>query len=160
MGIPDGRDGVIRTLALMRALVRSRGGATSMVIRQLALRLVAGLRPKDYVGEVHALHRFVRDGIRYVRDIRGVETVQTPERTLENGQGDCDDKSTLLASLLQAIGHAARFEAVGFGPGQWSHVLVSAKLPDGSWLPLETTVPGAGPGWYPPRVVERLVMGV
>jgi transglutaminase-like putative cysteine protease len=130
-----------------------------MVVRQLALRLVAQLRPKDYAAEVGALHRFVRDEIRYVRDIAGVETVQTPERTLANAQGDCDDKSTLLAALLQAIGHPARFEAVGFSPGQWSHVLVSA-LVGGRWLPLETTVPGAGPGWYPPRVVERLVMGV
>lgn len=130
-----------------------------MVIRQLALRIVAHLKPKDYLGEVHALHRYVRDAIRYVKDIRGVETVQTPERTLANGQGDCDDKSTLLASLLQSIGHPARFEAVGFQPGQWSHVLVSA-LVGGRWLPLETTVPGAGPGWYPPRVAERLVMEV
>lgn len=130
-----------------------------MVVRHLALQLVAGLRPKDYAGEVRALHRYVRDVIRYVRDIVGVETVQTPERTLENGQGDCDDKSTLLAALLQSIGHPARFEAVGFAPDRFSHVLVSAQV-GGRWVPLETTIAGAEPGWYPPRVVERLVMGV
>lgn len=130
-----------------------------MVVRDLALQLVSGLRAKDYAGEVAALQRFVRDSIRYVRDIRGVETVQTPERTLALKQGDCDDKSTLLASLLESIGHRTRFEAIGFQPGQWSHVLVSA-LVSGKWVPLETIVAGAGPGWYPQRVAERLVVGV
>ncbi len=51
------------------------------------------------------LHRFVRDNIRYIKDIRDVETVAYPDITLQQGQGDCDDKSVLLASLLESIGH-------------------------------------------------------
>ncbi|MEN9924369.1 MAG: hypothetical protein RL268_495 [Pseudomonadota bacterium] len=148
----------MRTLAVMRWLVNSRGGKTSMVIRQLALELVRNLPPKDILGEVTALHAFVRDRIRYVRDVEGAETVQTPERTLSNGQGDCDDKSTLLASLLKAIGIPARFEAVGLAPGRWSHVLVSA-LVGGAWVPLETTL-NVPVGWFPPRVIERIKMRV
>lgn len=141
----------------MRKLVESRGGRTSMTVRQLALSLVAGLQPKDYAGEVRALHAFVRDQVRYVRDVNGVETVQTPERTLANGQGDCDDKSTLLASMLEAIGFKTRFEAVGFQPGRWSHVLVQVLF-GGRWLSLETTMP-VQVGWRPPRVVESLTVG-
>lgn len=128
------------------------------MIRQLAMRLVEGLAPKDYVGEVLALHRFVRDDIRYVKDVREVETLQTPERTLAEGQGDCDDKSTLLASLLETLGHRARFRAVGFRIGSLSHVLVDAFV-GGRWLPLETTL-RVDAGWSPPRVVESMVMEV
>lgn len=141
----------------MRKLTESRGGRTSMAVRQLALSLIAGLPPKDLAGEVRALHAFVRDRIRYVRDVAGVETVQTPERTLQNAAGDCDDKSTLLAALLESIGFRTRFEAVGFVPGRWSHVLVQA-LVHGRWVPLETTL-DVQPGWRPPRVVESLTVG-
>jgi transglutaminase-like putative cysteine protease len=140
----------------MRTLVESRGGKNSTAVRQLALSLVAGLPPKDYASEVAALHAFVRDRIRYVRDILGTETVQTPERTLANEAGDCDDKATLLASLLRAIGVNTRFEAVGFAPGTWSHVIVQAFV-GGRWLPLETTL-DVRPGWRPPHVVESLVV--
>lgn len=149
---------MLRTLQIMRRLVDSRQGKKSTVIRQLALQLVEHLPPKALLDEVHALHAFVRDRIRYVRDVAGVETVQTPERTLANGQGDCDDKSTLLASLLQALGYRVRFEAVGFVPERWSHVLVSAFV-GGRWLPLETTV-NVAPGWFPPRVVDTIRLEV
>lgn len=128
------------------------------MIRQLALDLVQHLPPKALMLEVEALHAFVRDGIRYVRDVAGVETVSTPERTLVNRQGDCDDKSTLLASLLQALGFRVRFEAIGFAPGRWSHVLVSALVAD-KWVPLETTI-NAPAGWFPPRVVENIRLEV
>lgn len=156
--IPDGRSGVAVTLAVMRHIIRSGGGRASLPVRQLALQIVADLAPKDRIGEARALHEFVRDRIRYVRDIRGVETVQTPERTLANGQGDCDDKTTLLASLLEAIGHRTRLEAVGFSPGRLSHVLPSADLA-GHWVPLETTL-HVGIGWYPPGVRDVLTLEV
>jgi transglutaminase-like putative cysteine protease len=141
----------------MRKLTDSKGGKHSTAVRHLALSLVADLPPKDYAAEVCALHAFVRDRIRYVRDIVGTETVQTPERTIINEAGDCDDKSTLLASLLEAIGVPTRFEAVGFTPGHWSHVLVQALLKN-RWVSLETTV-NVQPGWRPPGVVESLTVG-
>ena len=40
--------------------------------------------------------------------INGVETVQTPLRTLENEAGDCDDKSLLTATLLETFGFSTR----------------------------------------------------
>jgi transglutaminase-like putative cysteine protease len=155
--LPTGRAGVQRTLRMMAALTRR--GRTEMPVRELALRLVAGLRPKDYGAEIRRLHAYVRDAIRYVRDVRGVETLHTASRVLEQGQGDCDDKSVLLASLLESIGHRTRFTAVGFVPGRLSHVLPEVKL-GRVWLPLETIVAGALPGWVPPGIVERMTVDV
>lgn len=148
MGIPSGEDGTRTTLKLMSGLVKA--GKTALPIRQLALSLVHRNGQKDWYGEVRDLHQFVRDHIRYVKDIRGVETLQTPEKTLEIGQGDCDDKSTLLAALLESIGHPTKFIAVGFAPKQYVHVLVATKIGP-RWIPLETTEPQEV-GWFPPGV--------
>lgn len=152
--IPDGPQGVYVTLRMMRQLARE--GKVDPPIRELALSIVKPNGQKDWIGEARALHEYVRDQIRYVRDINGVETLQTPEQTIRIGQGDCDDKSTLLAALLESIGHPTRFVAVGFRPGKYSHVLLETKI-GGKWIAAETTEP-VSLGWYPPRTRARMVI--
>jgi transglutaminase-like putative cysteine protease len=130
-------------------------GKKQPTIREKATALVQPLAQKNYLGEIIALHQFVRDNIRYVRDIRGVETVHFPEQILSQEYGDCDDKAILLASLLESIGHPTRFVAVGFTvPDDYSHVFVDTKYGPG-WMSLETTenVPA---GWRPPGIVAAL----
>lgn len=152
--IPEGREGTIATLRLMRDLVRR--GKTSLNIRSLAVSLTAGVPSKDWLGEIRVLHRFVRDSIRYVRDIRDVETLHDPETVLKIGSGDCDDKAVLLASLLESIGHPTRFVAIGFVPEEYSHVYVETLIGK-KWVPLETTEP-VEVGWVPENVVSRLII--
>jgi len=122
-------------------------------VRELALKLTRHLPQKDFDGEIAALFDYVQNSIRYVRDINGVETVQTPIKTLEYGAGDCDDKALLLAAMLESLGHETRFYAVGFRPSTISHVLLECKLINGKWLALETTEP-VRLGWTPPGVME------
>lgn len=153
--IPSGDAGTRATLQIMSQLVRAH--KKHYPIRQLALNLVAGARQKDWMAEIDRLHRYVRDRIRYVRDITGVETLATPIRTLQIGQGDCDDKSTLLATLLESIGHPTRFVAVAVAPGiAYSHVYIETKAREG-WIPLETTEPWPA-GVAVPGVSRRLVV--
>lgn len=152
--LPEGKAGVVKTLKIMRSVVRQ--GKKNPAVRQAAVEITQGLRQKDWIGEVKALWSFVRDRIRYLKDIRGVETIQTPERTLENAQGDCDDKSVLLASLLESIGHPTRFVAIGFTPGKYSHVYVETKIGN-KWISLETTEP-VNIGWKPPGITNALVI--
>ncbi len=151
--IPSGKAGTIATLKLMSRLVKN--GKKSLPVRQAALSLVKNNYQKDWAGEVKDLHRFVRDNIRYVRDIRGIETLQTPDKTLEFGQGDCDDKSVLLASLLEAIGHPTRFVAIAQTGEEFVHVYPETKI-GGTWISLETTEP-VEIGWQPKRVSKRLI---
>lgn len=99
-----------------------------------------GLQQKDFLGEAERLLAFVRDDIRYVKDIDGVETLHDPVTLLRLGAGDCDDKAILLASLLLSIGHTPRYIAVGFAPGEYSHVWVQDYLND-QWVDLEPTEP-------------------
>lgn len=146
--IPDGPAGVRETLQQMRQIVdQSKRRPTA---RALAVRLVQDFQQKDYEGEAERLHQFVRDVIRYTRDIRGIETLHTPEQVLKQRAGDCDDKAMLLSALLEAIGHTTRFRAVGFMPNVYSHVLVDVLL-GGEWVAAETTEP-VPLGWTPPNV--------
>lgn len=154
--IPQGKAGVIATLKIMRDFIRT--GKKSMPVRLLALDLVSDLPQKDFPGEASSLFYFVRDRIRYVRDVDGVETLQTPDKTLQFRGGDCDDKTILLGALLQSIGHPVRLVAVGFSPGVFSHVYLETKI-GAKWVPLETTEPQEF-GWAPPNPRERLVMSV
>jgi transglutaminase-like putative cysteine protease len=146
-GIPSGVSGTFSTLKLMWLLVRK--GKVSMPIRRLAQSLIADVQQKDFTGEVERLHRFVRDEIRYTKDINGVETLHDAEHVLAYKQGDCDDKSILLASLLESIGHPARLVAIGFNPGQYCHVYVETLIGK-KYVPLETTEP-VEMGWESPR---------
>lgn len=138
--ISPGVEGIRETLVLMRSIVRK--SKSDPVVIEAARSITSHLAPKDWAGEVRALFSFVRDRVRYVMDPNGVETLATPARLLRTKTGDCDDKVTLLASLLEAIGHPTRFVAVGFEPGALTHVYLETKIKD-VWIPLETTEPVA-----------------
>ena len=141
----------------MRDLVRR--GKLNPLVRQKATEIVSALpNQKGWLAQIRALHKFVRDGIYYVRDINGVETVREAQRVLIDGVGDCDDKAVLLASLLESVGHPAKLVAVGFNPHTFHHVLVETQIskpPREKWLPLETTEQVEA-GWYPPNVRARM----
>lgn len=145
-GIPDGVAGTRATLKAMARFVKTYKKDPS--INLLALRLTQGLASYDKAGEVGRLQAFVRDQIRYVEDVEGVETVRTPPVTLEYQAGDCDDKATLLCTLLATIGYSCQFIAIGFDGENFSHVLSAVRLGN-RFIPLETIVPGVGPGWFP-----------
>lgn len=138
------------TLKLMSQ--KAKAGKVEPFIRAKALELTAGLKQKNRMGEIFAVWEFVKNRIRYVRDIRNVETLQDPDYTLLQGAGDCDDKAVLTAALLESIGHPTAFLALGFAPGKFSHVIAETRAgPSGKWLPLETTE-DVRFGWRPPNV--------
>jgi len=136
----------------MRAFVNQY--KTAPEIRELALQLTRNLPQKAFSEEVRAIAEFVKNRIRYTRDINGVETVQSPLKTLEYGAGDCDDKATLLAALLESVGCETRFHALGFSRGDVSHVLLECEI-NGQWVALETTEPVAM-GWLPPNIRQSV----
>lgn len=143
----------------MRAIVRAAVRSPDMVVRNRALAIVRGLPSKNFDAELVTVYNWVDREIRFVRDIRGVETLQTPEKTLEIGQGDCDDHAILMSALLESLGFSTRFRAVGFAPDYYSHVLTEARLGN-TWVPLETTVLGAYIGWYPPGIQASMIQPI
>jgi len=135
--IPSGKQGTRKTLDIMSSVTKKY--KTSPAIRLLAQRLVKRVREKNFDEEKKIIYSFVRDKIRYVKDVRGVETIQSPVATLKIGAGDCDDQSILVASLLEAIGHKTRFVACGQIEGVFSHVFTQVLSESGRWESVECT---------------------
>lgn len=134
------------------------GGVKDPTMRKLALQITKDCPARDGECEARAVYDWVRTNIRYTGDIaavahgangpvEGVDLFQSPARTVEFGGGDCDDHSTLKATLLALNGIPARFRITGkAGPGEtWSHIYVTAGLPKTNaqkWIPLDSTLPG------------------
>jgi len=139
--IPSGSAGTRATLRHMSRLVREF--KKTLPIRDTALQIISDVPGhKNWVGQVRSIHAWVRDHVQYVRDISGVETLATPVQTLDYMQGDCDDQATLVAALLESIGHPTRFVAISASAlGAFSHVYTETKIGHnpGKWIPLETT---------------------
>jgi transglutaminase-like putative cysteine protease len=136
----------------MADLVREYRKHPDMIF--LAREISSAAPQKGYRAEASLIHAFVRDSIRYVRDVLDVETLQSPDITLAVQSGDCDDKSILAATLLTAIGHPVRFTAVAIDGGELSHVLPETKI-GSEWVAVETTEPVAL-GWFPQRVTNQM----
>jgi transglutaminase-like putative cysteine protease len=154
--IPDGKAGIAATLRIMRDMARQYRKSPRVI--EKARSLVARLPPKNWGAEVRAIHAYVRDHIRYVMDPRDVETVAAPDATLEIGQGDCDDQATLVAALLEALGHPTRFVAIGFEPGVLDHVYAETMIGP-RWYTVETTE-SVEVGWVPRGVREKMIVNV
>lgn len=144
--IPNGNDGAFATVSAMRGMVRRY--KSHPAIRNAALSITFTTPERDQLAEVDALFSFVRDHIRYVRDVRGIETLATPTKTLEMKAGDCDDQSTLLAAMLESLGYRTRFVIVAFnGSPYFAHVYLQAMTREG-WVNLDPTEDHAV-GWAP-----------
>ena len=119
----NGFKGIEQTIRTMRQLVNQY--KTDATIRQTAMQIVFLTPEKNEYSECEAIFNFVRDHIRYVKDVFGVETLALPTITLATRMGDCDDQSVLLASLLESIGYPTQFVIAGYStPGAYEHVYV------------------------------------
>lgn len=154
--IPSGSAGIRATLKIMATTIKRY--RKHPYIRELAMSLVADLPNKAYKREVQAIHNYVYSSIRYTRDIRGIETVQTPIQTIRLSQGDCDDHSVLVASLLESIGHKTRLVAVGFQSGHYSHVFAQTKVGP-RWVAVETTE-NWPIGKIPDNIVSKMIHNI
>jgi len=137
-------------------------------IRAKAAELTKGMT--DDAAKLHALYSFVSTQYRYIGIAFGIGRYQphAAEDVLTNNYGDCKDKHTLLASLLQASGitlHPALISSTWKldpevpSPAQFDHII--GYLPQGKdsvWL---DTTPEVAPFGYlltPLRDKQALVM--
>lgn len=154
--LAGGRDGIIQTAQVMRDMVEQF--KRDPEIRRLALHLVETLSQKDHVSEVERLFSYVQNEIRYVQDIYDIETIATPDQIVALGQGDCDDKAVLLATLLESIGFQTSFKLAGYNGPNFEHVYVHVQ---GNGIPplhLDPTEPEPM-GYEPPGATVSLYVG-
>lgn len=129
------------TVAKMGELIREF--STSYPIRHLATEITRNIPSKSPTKELYALYQWVRKNIRYRKDPRGMEWLQTPCRTLKEGAGDCDCLATLLGALAESLGHPTRLVTVGPTKLLPKHVAVEAY--DGKrWITLDPVIEESG----------------
>jgi len=109
---------------------------------------------KDDMAKVNALYDYVSRNIRYVSLSFGLGRYQphAASEVLANGYGDCKDKNTLLAALLDAEGFHSTSVLIGShmkldpdvpSPSQFDHVITRVPV-DGKDIWLDST-PGVAP---------------
>lgn len=118
-------EGVMHTLSIMSSIVDLH--KTDVWARKAVAHIVRDnrLQDGDVQGLCDAVDAWVRERVTYWPDIDGVETIQSPVRTLELGIGDCDDMCVLAATLLRAAGHGTAWVLIGYeSHDQPEHVCV------------------------------------
>lgn len=137
VNIPNGSAGVFTTASTMRQLINAY--KTDVEIRTTAANIVFLTPEKDDFAEVEAVYNWVRDHVRYLKDVNQVETLTTPDRTLQLRYGDCDDQVVLLGSMLESIGYPTRIVLAGYSdPGVYEHVYLQACVQN-QWVDLDPT---------------------
>jgi tetratricopeptide (TPR) repeat protein len=148
-------------------LQKDRIGPTP-AIRAKAAELTQGLTDDD--AKLRALYSFVSTQYRYIGIAFGIGRYQphAADDVLTNNYGDCKDKHTLLASLLQASGitlypalisSSQRLDPDIPSPAQFDHII--GYLPPSNnksavWL--DTTTEVAPVGYLVPRLRDKQVL--
>lgn len=112
---------------------------------------------KDTLREAEAIFNAVRQSVRYTSDIAGIDTYQSPSKTLRLRAGDCDDYSSLICSSLLSAGIPCRFKVIRTkGSNEWNHIYSQVGIPRGRpnrWVSMDASVPVKF-GWEaPPSMV-------
>jgi len=140
----------------------------SPAVRAKAQELTKGL--SDDAAKLQALYSFVSTQYRYIGIAFGIGRYQphAADDVLGNNYGDCKDKHTLLAALLQASGFTIYPALINSGhvidpdvpsPGQFDHII--GYFPQGKTVLWLDTTPEVGPLGYlytPLRDKPALVM--
>jgi len=150
--LAPGTAGTVQTVTVMRRLVEQ--GGSDVEIRRLAFELLSGC-PPTLDARLSRLFRYAADRVRFVRDPKGTELLQGAWVTARRLQGDCDDKSILLASLIRAarLPVSLAFRVIGADrrrPDRFTHVYVVARA-HGRCIALDPTRYGTPFGWQFPR---------
>ncbi|MDE3179374.1 MAG: DUF3857 domain-containing protein [Acidobacteriota bacterium] len=144
--------------------LQSQTSPADPAIAALAAKLTAGKTAPEQ--KLDAIYAYVSERIRYVAlefGIGGFKAHAAPV-VLNNGYGDCKDKSGLLAALLNAAGIKAYPALVNAAtgvldegapmPSQFNHVMTVALL-NGKPIWLDSTMETAPPGVLSPLVLGK-----
>ncbi len=118
-------------------------------IEDFALQFDTG----DLYTTAEKIWNYIHNQLRYVKDEYGKEQIRTPQRTLVDGQGDCEDFAILAASILKALGYDPYFYIVSFDGLGWQHIFVGVD--DIIIDPVHTAF-----NEFPPGIVKSFTVGL
>ncbi|MEJ5266533.1 MAG: transglutaminase-like domain-containing protein [Bacteroidales bacterium] len=104
-------------------------GENYPAVQELAFNLQANNCKSTF----ESIWNFVRQNIRYQNDQPGREQLRTPQRTLYDQIGDCDDMSILISAILTNLGHKHKLVIAAYKKeSQWQHIYPVAYSSDGT----------------------------
>lgn len=132
-----GSAGTMQTVRAMRAMIDD--GKRDPAVIQAATAVIYTTPEKLEAAECQAIFDYVRDHVRYVRDVAGIETLAAPRITLQRLAGDCDDQTALLGAMLEAVGYPTRLVVAAYqAPQAWEHVFLQV-FASGDWIDCDPT---------------------
>lgn len=90
--------------------------------------------------------------VRYGNDTRNRDTYADISTTLGNQEGDCDDHTIVICTLLESLGYETRARVISLDGQYWAHVY-PVVLIDGDWVAMDTTENRKTFGWESPDAV-------
>lgn len=117
-------------------------------IRSLALKITRRVRKNINTGLpdlrnvdqiANAIYKWITGNINYVRDPWDIERIQSPDVTIRQKAGDCDDHAILSAALLQSLGIQTGFRIVSRTGRTYDHIYTVFRSLQG-WKSFDTTV--------------------
>lgn len=138
--------GIDKVLEAASGLVKKYTGDER--IRSAALQITGSVRRHTETGQpdlrdteaiAKAIYKWIVRHINYVKDPWDVERIQSPDVTLRQKAGDCDDHAILSASLLQSLGIQTGFRVVSRSGRKYDHIYTVYNSSDG-WKSFDTTI--------------------
>ncbi len=130
-----------------------RKGLRDPSYRERAMRLSRHCASRDDTCELSSIFGD-SERLKYVADVRGIDTYQSPQRTLAWGGGDCDDHVAKAMADAISIGFRAGARIIAPDGDEYTHIYAIVGVPKESptrTLAIDTTVEGSFLGWEPPR---------
>ena len=164
VNIGFGTPAITKTVGHMKQIIVK--AAFQPYVRRWAENIVYNIPQGDKFGEARAVYDFVVDSIRYTRDPKGMEFIQTPDMLLrfvesdDIATGDCDDITTLGMALLKSIGFDVAIKITSYSSKrQYQHVygLVNIK---GRWTPFDAIREDKFLGWEAPGITRSKIYRV
>jgi hypothetical protein len=162
MGTPlqTGDAGVKQTLHVIRQLVDD--AVKDPFVNRAAIEIVRGVPQFDRNAKAQAIYNAAAQRFMYVEDPVGPfgpkETLRPVRTLLQIWAGDCDDASTLIASLLGTIGIPSRLVTIAAdasSPNDFSHIYPEAEISPGNWIAMDIARPNSGYGIPPTRYFRK-----
>lgn len=97
------------------------------IVRRAAIDAITenGAREKDKLGQAVAIATWTKQNIYYIHEPD--EVFQTPENTLRERSGDCDDFTWLQCAMMESVGIPSKMNLMRIG-GQWKHIYPSMMV--------------------------------
>jgi len=161
-----GEDVPMNTLQAMKKIIID--SSKNYHVIRFARQIVKDQPAKNQMAEISTIYDFVRDNTRYVRDPYRQEHIQTPLVAIDKitsgeiFQGDCDDMTVLVLSLLRSIGYPALLISAGYDKGKnLSHVYGAVQVTDTKgtrWVVVEPIKLGVPVGWEAPNKTTKMTL--